>query len=601
MQRKTIVQFLLFTFSFLLGNAQTHQANLHFLHAMNEVENNVVLLNNPSEIIPLKNLDKRKIVAVHFGFGEQDIFDSLLNKYDFIDTLNAAPYKDSANFYHVEDDLKYFNTVILALNNTLIENKKIQQFINDISGRKNTIIAFFGDGKNLSFFDKMNISLIWYKSENNVAVFVVPQIIFGGIATTALLPKTFSSYKKNTGFKTVATRLKFTVPEDVHVNADDLKSIDSIAAETIEKKASPGLVVLAAKDGKVFFNKAYGTHTYDDNIPDKITDLFDLASVTKITATTPTVMHLYDEGKLNLDTTIGYYLARTRTTPMNPIHVREVMLHQAGFVPFIPFYKYIKQGIDYSTDSSNDYPTKVAEHFYMRKNFFRDVMWTQMMNSPIKTRGKYVYSDLSMYTMQQIVEQLTETPLNKFVLDSFYKPLGMQTAGYLPRKRFSASQIIPTENDTSFRHQLLIGYVHDEGAALKGGVAGHAGLFASSIDLAIYYQMLLNKGSYGGVQYFKPQTVEYFTGKRSTVSRRGLGFDRADTSKNYPSKLASPQTFGHTGFTGIGVWVDVPRNLVYIFLSNRVNPNRSAELIHLDIRPRIEDVLNKAIDKEKNH
>lgn len=579
MQRKLVscfVSLLLIVISSVSAQAQSHEENERFLKEMNTAVAQTVLLSNLQNIIPVKDLEKRKFVSLDLGFSYQHIFDSLLNKYDLVNSLEAAPDKSFS-----DDELSGYTTVILALDNNILQNKKAVRLISGIAKQKELILCYFGTKKNITELKSISASVIWSKNDNPAAAFIVPQIVFGGVGLN-----------KNAD----AIRLKFTVPEDVNINSNDLLAIDSIAATAIEQKATPGLVVLAAKDGKVFFNKAYGTHTYDDHVPDKITDLFDLASVTKITATTPVVMRLYDEGKLNLDTTIGYYLARARTAAMNNIHVREVMLHQAGFVPFIPFYKELSKN-DYSADSSAEYPTKVAAHFYIRKNYFQDVMWPQMLAAPIKTRGKYVYSDISMYTMQQIVEHITDMPLNKFALDTFYKPLGMQTAGYLPRLRFDKSRIVPTEDDTSFRHQLLQGYVHDEGAALKGGVAGHAGLFASSIDLAIYYQMLLNGGSYGGVRYFKPQTVTYFTGKRSDVSRRGLGFDRADTSEHYPSRLASPQTFGHTGFTGIGVWVDKPRNLIYLFLSNRVNPHRSGEIYKLETRSGMEDVFDRAVDK----
>jgi CubicO group peptidase (beta-lactamase class C family) len=308
-------------------------------------------------------------------------------------------------------------------------------------------------------------------------------------------------------------------------------------------------------------------------------------------------MHLVENNKLNLDTNVGHYIPRARNTPMNKINVREVMLHQAGFIPYIPFHNFVKEG-DYSRDSSAYFPTKVADNYYIKKGFFSDFMWPRMLNSPIKTRGSYVYSDISMYVMQDIVEQITETPLNKFVLDKFYAPLGMHTAGYLPRNRFKKEQIVPTEDDQVFRKTLLKGYVHDQGAALAGGVAGHAGLFGNANDLAIFYQLLLNNGTYGGEQYFKPETVANFTSKQSNVSRRGLGFDRwdPDLTKKYPSQLASPQTFGHTGYTGIGVWVDPSRGLVYIFLSNRVNPTVSEQLGRLNIRPRIQDAIITAID-----
>jgi len=222
-----------------------------------------------------------------------------------------------------------------------------------------------------------------------------------------------------------------------------------------------------------------------------------------------------------------------------------------------------------------------------------------MLNAPIRTRGKYVYSDISMYVMKDIVERQSGMPLNDYAWVNFYKPLGMQTAGFLPRNRFSQEKIIPTEQDTYFRKTLLVGYVHDQGAALAGGVSGHAGLFASANDVGILYQMLLNKGTYGGQEYFKPATVAMFTSKQSNVSRRGLGFDRwePDLSKHYPSELASDQTYGHTGYTGTCVWVDPSRGLVYVFLSNRVNPSVTDKLSTMKIRGRIQDVVNKAIDK----
>ena len=250
-------------------------------------------------------------------------------------------------------------------------------------------------------------------------------------------------------------------------------------------------------------------------------------------------------------------------------------------------------------DSSAAFPTKVNDNYYLRKDYFKEVMWPEMLNSPVRTRGQYIYSDLSMCFMQQIVETLTATPLNVFVQEQLYEPLGMQTAGFLPLYRFTPDRIPPTEDDKKDRHALLDGYVHDPTAALMGGVAGHAGLFASANDLAILYQMMLNRGTYGGVEYIKPGTVDQFTAKQSAVSRRGLGFDRWDpvSDRHYPSQLASPETYGHTGFTGTCVWVDPKYNLVYIFLSNRVHPNVSSKLSSLNIRPRIQDVVYQAIQK----
>ncbi len=587
---------LIFTLS---ACAQDHQRNESRLKTINSVAKGAVLLNNQKKLIPIVGLADKRFASVNLGFPDQIAFDSLLNKYADVKSFDALKYKDSTTLNDLEDDLKYATNVVIALSDEMTSSKKYMDFITNITKNKEVILALFGEGKSLSVFDKFDFPIVWSSQNNSESAMVVPQIIFGGIAAQQTLTKAYSAkYKVGSGYKTAVTRLKYTVPEDAGVNTEELKEIESIVNEGITGKAAPGMVVLVAKDGKVIYNKAFGYHTYDNLRADKVTDIFDMASVTKVTATTPSVMRLVEQQKLKLDTNIGYYIAKARNTPMNAINVREVMLHQAGFIPYIPFHNYIKEG-DYSRDSTAAFPTKVADGYYIKKGFFNDFMWPKMLNSPIKTRGSYVYSDISMYVMQDIVEHIAEKPEDQYVLDNFYTPLGMHTAGYLPRNRFDKDRIVPTEDDKVFRKTLLTGYVHDQGAALKGGVAGHAGLFASANDLAIYYQLMLNKGTYGGEQYFKPQTVDMFTTKQSNVSRRGLGFDRwdPDLTKKYPSSLASPQTFGHTGYTGIGVWVDPSRGLIYIFLSNRVNPTVSEQLGRLNIRPRIQDVIIKAVDK----
>lgn len=594
----TIIAFFILIFT-LSACAQEHQKNENRLKVINSITKNSILLNNQKSIIPIIGLANKRFASINLGFSYQVAFDSLLNKYASISLLNAAKYKDSTTLNDLEDDLKYYNTIIVSVTDEMTTNGKYVNFINNITKSKNVIVALFGEGKSLGAFDNLDCPIIWTPQINEESAMVIPQIIFGGIAAQQTLSQAFSGkYTIGSGYQTKVTRLKYTVPEDAGINSDDLKEIDAIVKEGIAGKAAPGMVVLVAKDGKVIYNKAFGYHTYENLRADKITDIFDLASVTKVTATTPSVMRLVEQNKLKLDTNIGFYIAKARNTPMNAINVREVMLHQAGFIPYIPFHNYVKEG-DYSRDSSAAFPTKVADGYYIKKGFFNDFMWPKMLNSPIKTRGSYVYSDISMYVMQDIIEHITEKPEDQYVLDNFYTPLGMYTASYLPRNRFDKDRIVPTENDKVFRKALLQGYVHDQGAALKGGVAGHAGVFATANDLAIYYQLMLNKGSYGGEQYFKPQTVELFTTKQSNISRRGLGFDRwdPDLTKKYPSSLASPQTYGHTGYTGTATWVDPSRGLIYIFLSNRINPTVSEQLSRLNIRPRIQDAIIKAVDK----
>lgn len=573
-----------------------HTQNLSIQNEERLIQSSTVLLNNEQQLIPLKDLDVAKIASIHFSFAHAGVFDSLLNKYAKVQSVNG---NDAKSMDDLSDELKLYNTLIVQLNESETASPQFISFINSNKRLKNVIVVLFGNGKNLAGLDAVNAPIIWTQRNTSLAAGYAAQMIFGGVPATQKLGTGFSAkYRSGIGFLTAKTRLQYTIPEDVGINADNLTGIEDVVRDAIKQQATPGCVVLVAKDGKVIYNKAFGYHTYDHTYPDQLTDIFDLASVTKISATTMEVMRLTEQGKLSLDSTVGNYIAKARTTSKNDIKVRELMLHEAGLVPYIPFYEHIKP-VDFSRDSSDAYPTKVAENYYIRKGYFTDTMWPQMLNSPLKTRGQYVYSDLSMYFMREIVETVTAQPLNVYVQKQFYAPLGMQRAGFLPRNRFKKEDIVPTENDVYFRKELLDGYVHDQGAAMAGGVSGHAGLFASANDLAILYSMILNGGTYGGTQYFKPETVNLFTSRESTVTARGYGFDRADldTAKHYPSKLASPATFGHTGYTGTCFWVDPKYNLVYILLSNRVYPNDSKKFNLIRVRGNVQDVVYKAIEK----
>jgi len=573
-----------------------HAINATVLMEQAQIAKSTVLLNNEQQVIPLQNLDVAKVASVHFSYAYATQFDSILNKYVKVQAINGNPY---SNLNVLSDDLKLYNTIIVSLTDAETGNPQFIDFINSNQKLKNVIVVLFGKGKALGPLDGVNSPIVWSEKQTALSASYSAQVVFGGIAATQKLSSNFSNkYAKGTGFTTVKTRLQYTVPEDAGINSNSLTAIDDIAAEAIRERATPGCVVMVAKDGKVIFNKAYGYHTYDKSMPDKITDIFDLASMTKVSATTMEAMKLTGEGKMNLDSTLGYYIAKAKNTNKAKVTIKSLLLHEAGLIPDIATFTKVKPA-DHMADSSAAFPTRVNDGYYLRKNYWNDVMYPDMFNSPLRTPGKYVYSDLSMLFMKEVEENITQTPINVYVQKQFYTPLGMQTAGYLPLYRFNRDQIIPTEDDRTDRHALLHGDVHDPTAALLGGVAGHAGLFASANDVAILYQMVLNGGTYGGTQYLKPEIVKEFTAKYSDNSRRGLGFDRWDpnVSLGYPSKLASPETYGHTGYTGTCIWVDPKSGLVYIFLSNRVHPKVSDKLSQLKIRGRIQDAVYEAIAK----
>jgi len=561
-----------------------HQGNLLWLQNERDAEKKSVIINNTKAIIPIVGLEGLAATSINMGSANSGVFNSLLNKYVQVDSLKGYPATDVNGYLHLNDDLKLCRTAIFQFSDASVYDQQLYNFLQEMEKSKTVIIALSAKTDHTGFFKGLKAPVLWCKRTDATGASVLAQLIFGGI-----------SLDKN------PIRLKYTVPEDAGINRANLDSIALVMKEAIAATAAPGAVVMVLKDGKVIYNQAFGKHTYTGNRATLTTDIFDMASLTKTSATTLEVMRLVEEGKLGLDSTISKYIARTRSmADKKDIKVKEVMLHQAGFTPFITFYTQLKPG-DMSTVKSEQYPTEVADNYFIRANYYQEVMWPQMLADKALTRGKFIYSDLSMYYMKEIVEKVAASPLNVYTDQNFYKPLGMQTAGFLPRDHFSKDRIVPTtENDSWFRDMLVQGFVDDPGAAMAGGVSGHAGFFASANDMAILYQMLLNKGSYGGQQYYKPETVTEFTSGQSKVSRRGYGFDRKDPdqSKGYPSYLASSRVFGHTGYTGTCVWVDPASNLVYIFLSNRVYPDAKRNaLLTLNIRSRIQDIIYRAIQK----
>ena len=394
-------------------------------------------------------------------------------------------------------------------------------------------------------------------------------------------------------------------PEEVGLNTSRLQVIDTIVHRAIKDKAIPGAVVLVVKDGKLAFQRAYGYTTFDSTEYVYNETIYDLASVTKIMATTVSVMKLYDEGKIGLDKVLGDYLPWTRGTDKEKLTIRDILLHQAGLVSWIPFYREtvvtgrIPQP-DYSIYSrkpDDRYKLRVAENLYMRNDYV-DTMYSRIIKSNLGKKGNYVYSDNDFIFLGLIVEAVSGKTLEEYVQETFYRPLNMKSTGFVPLNRFPSYMMAPTEDDKAFRMQLIRGDVHDPGAAMFGGIAGHAGLFSNAKDLAILGQVLLNGGEINGQRFFKEETVKLFTAYHNDT-RRGLGFDKPEkdnaTRRNpYPALSASPATFGHTGFTGIGMWMDPEENLGFIFLSNRVNAPDPNIFIRNNIRSQVQEAIYNA-------
>lgn len=383
--------------------------------------------------------------------------------------------------------------------------------------------------------------------------------------------------------------------------------IDSIALDGIAQKAFPGCVILAAHQGEIIYHKAFGNYEYGLSHPMSPESIFDLASVTKVSATTVSVMKLYEEGLLDLNKTLGDYLPWTKGTNKAGLIIKDILLHQAGLTPFIVFYKETIDAITgipnpeiYTDKPKPGFTVRVAENIYMR-NDWQDTMFNRILKSPLGSQNKYVYSDNDFIFLGKIIEQISGFTLDQYTQKTFYNKIGMYSTGFKPRNRFQLECLVPTETEEHFRRQTTTGDVHDEGASMFGGVAGHAGLFSNAYDLSLLYQMLLNGGEINGERYLKPETIKFFTAYNSNVSRRGLGFDKPEKDNPirkdpYPSLLASPETFGHTGFTGTCVWVDPTYDVVYIFLSNRVYPTRNNNKIsQLLIRGKIQDAIYRAI------
>lgn len=567
------------------------------------VERAVTVVKDGQSIVPIKELDQS---FASLSIGDKNIteFSTYLSKY--VPMAQYGMKHDTAGLFLT---LNKHDVIIAAIypNGDSLVNQ-YTELLQRLSENRTVITVLFDSPSRISHLENLPVIVQAYSPDPDVQK-ITAQVIFGALPASGTLSISISgSLQQGIGLNTNSLkRLGYSLPEMAGVNSALLANITRIATDAVNQKATPGCQVIVARRGKVIYEGSFGWQLYDQKNPVTDQSIYDLASLTKVTATLPVTMFLYERGLLDIYKKASWYLPELDSTNKKDLIVKDILTHQAGLIPFIPFWiQTVKDSVlmpeYYSHERSEAYPLQIAPTVFGIKSL-PDSLWlwsikSKLREKPVRTPYNYVYSDIGLYIMHHINEKLINQPQQDFLRQNFYDPLGSSTMGYLPLERFDPLRIVPTENDKLFRRELLRGTVHDEGAAMLGGLAGHAGNFSTAGDLLKFGQMLLQKGYYGGYRYFKPETVEFFTAKQFDTSRRGLGWDKPVQSDwiSPASILASPKTFGHTGFTGTCMWIDPEFDLVFIFLSNRVYPTRNNnKLSSLNIRSRIQDVIYQSV------
>ena len=587
-------------------------SNVPFMRKLVAEEALTVLKKTDKHFFPLKAGEK-DVVYVSVGAGSDNAFARRMRA-DYNADVIYFDFKqdDSKNAATVASIKKQYKKVVIGIHsysrtpaNNFNISKAAVDLVTQLQKKTHAITFVFGNPYAIrNWCDAKNLVACY--EDDSIVHNVAIDLLQGKIAAKGKLPVTVCpKFKYGTGIS--YTALAPIDPSRLTLDANKLTFIDAIAEDAIAKGAAPGAAVLVAKDGKIAYYKTYGSFSYDKAEPVTTESIYDMASVTKICATTISVMKLYDEGKLDLKKKLLDYLPWVKGSNKENLEIKEILLHQAGLVSFIPFYKETLDASGaplpayYASKQSDSFSIPVASNMFMRTDW-RDTIYKRILQSPLGKANRYVYSDNDFIFLGKIVEAISGMPLNEYVKKTFYQPMGLTTAGFKPLERFPAKRIAPTEDEKFFRMQLLRGYVHDPGAAMFGGVAGHAGLFSNAYDLAMIMQMLLNGGTLNGKRYLQKETVALFTEYHSSISRRGYGFDKPEKDNHirpdpYPCYSASPLTFGHTGFTGTCVWADPMYNIVFVFLSNRVNPQGgdNTRLLRMNVRTNIQEAIYRAM------
>ncbi|SHJ73663.1 beta-glucosidase [Hymenobacter daecheongensis DSM 21074] len=613
-------------------------------HRLSELS--VTLLRNQRSLLPLQRLDTLRLATLTIGTRDTTDFQRTVADYAPADNYWLAATATLDELTQMRETLKRYNTVLVGVNNlgrlpatSFGITPETNLLLRELTGPKQrVVVSVFGNAyavAKIRDLDRADAVVLAYQESRN-AQENAAEVIFGGLGASGQLPVTVTDkYARGYGLTTKGgLRLRYGFPEDVEMSPNLEARVDSIMNGALAARAFPGGEVLIARRGTVVLRKSYGTHTFHDAPAQagrasravRNTDLYDLASVTKTSAALPALMKLQDEGKFNPDMTLGQLFPEFKGTNKQDLKLRDVLAHQARLKAWIPFWRdYTKpKGFFnwviskspaakdvplnrptelsrrfFRPDSSARFPFRAATRLWARKDFPQRIT-KAIAESPLNEKPGYVYSDLSFIMYPQFVKRASGKSLDRFVTDEFYRPLGATTLSFNPTRRFPLSRIAPTEYDSLFRRSLLHGTVDDEGAALLGGLSGHAGLFGNANDLAKLVQLYAWNGSYGGQQLLKAETLQEYTRCQFCPdNRRALGFDRPALNPAVNSaKSASPQSYGHTGFTGTYFWVDPKEDLICIVLTNRVNPSRrNNKISELNVRTGVLQVALESVRK----
>lgn len=576
----------------------------------------ITIVRNRKQVLPFRGLDSTRFASILVGpEGADNPFQLGLSRYAPFRHFRISESAPEERFRELLAGIEEETVVIGLTKITGLASSNygakayLSPLLQELAKIKRVVVVHFGNPYSLALTETLPSLVCTYES-NDHTLSLAPEVLFGAIPASGHLPVAAgTSIPCGLGFvRPSLERLRTAEPEELGFDLRKLNRIDSLANRIIADHATPGCQVLVARNGAVVYHKAFGYQTYDSLAPVNTETLYDIASITKVAGTLQALMYLQERGRIRMWDKASDYLPDLKGTNKENMILAEILVHQAGLQPFIPYWKRTLKTVELAetfyceSKDANWFDSEVVPGLYGMKTM-DDTLWKWVKESDLLAKNKrggydYKYSDLGYYILKRIVENLVEEPLDEFLNRTVYQPLGLDRLCYVPKRRFSETEIAPTERDTLFRRTQVRGNVHDPGAAMLGGVAGHAGLFANAWSLAVLMQMNLNYGYYGGNYHLLPQTVPFFARRHFPRNRRGLGWDKPYLwSKDGPtSTLASPETFGHTGFTGTCVWADPKNQILFVFLSNRVYPDaENSKLIKQNIRPKLHDLVYQAM------